>query len=183
MTQEPVTVFISRRIKPGVMEAVEKWTEEIRGACSRFPGFLGAVTLDPHRDSGNAFHVVFRFASFEELRGWEESPERAAFYQRLQPFLEEEHAAKLTGFEPWFPPSGLSQPVSPPKWKIWVMAQMAVFPTVLFTHLALGSFLERMPLILGTFVDCIPVSFLMSFFAMPWLTRIFRAWLYPMRKS
>lgn len=182
MPEEPVTIFISRRFKPGTAETVEQWITDVRTACATFPGFLGAVTLESHGKRTDACNIVFRFSSFTNLRRWEESPERTALYLRLQPLLEEEHSARLSGFEPWFPPGAGERLPSPPKWKIWLMALMAVYPTALLVRLGLGSSLNTLPLFLSVFLACIPISFLMSFFSMPWLTRIFRKWLYPAGK-
>lgn len=183
MGKEPVTIYISRRIKPGAGEALREWAEGVRATCAGFPGFLGGRTLEPHdNDDGRTFNIVFRFASFEQLRVWEESTERASWYARLQPLIEEERVSRLSGYEPWFPPGGTDSEISPPPppvWKMFIMALMAVYPSVLLVRLLVGDHLDNLPLLLGVFLSCVPVSVIMSYLAMPGLTRVFRKWLYP----
>lgn len=183
--QEPVTLYISRRIKPGREAAIAEWQEEIKTACEQFPGFIGSRVLEPHDQYGNtedgkhSFNVVVRFASFEDLQRWEQSPEKAACYRKLQPLIEAQSISRMSGFEPWFPSPG--GPGAPPRWKMCLMAFMAVYPIVLIVRLSIGPVVseQSLPLWLAVFIMSIPTSLLMSYVALPGLTRLFRKWLYP----
>ncbi len=183
--QEPVTLYISRQIKPGMEEAIMRWQKEIQAACQQFPGYIGSRVLESHEQAGNtedakrSYDVVVRFATFEDLQRWEQSPEKHACYEKLRPLIESQKMSRMNGFEPWFPsPSG---PGAPPRWKMCLMAFMAVYPIVLVMRLTLGPLLseEHYPLPIAVFIMSIPTSLLMSYVAMPGLTRLFRKWLYP----
>ncbi|MGE9294393.1 MAG: hypothetical protein ACQKBW_12320 [Puniceicoccales bacterium] len=175
---EPVTLYITRRFKPGSRAFIEQWQRDITVACQDFPGFLGNRILEPHTDAEqDVYSVVVRFDKFENLRRWEESPERNRLYDQLQPHIVDQTINRLTGFEPWFPsPNG---PTPPPKWKMCLMAFIAVYPLIVGTRYALGWLVAGWPMPLGAFVMCITVSLLMSYVAMPSITKLFRKWLYP----
>ena len=72
-TAEPVTVTVARRVAVGREREFEQWYDGIIGAASRFPGFLGSGVLRPHK-TGQAWHVVYRFADPDSLDRWESSP-------------------------------------------------------------------------------------------------------------
>lgn len=177
MPDEPVTLYITRRIKPGAEDAILNWQKEIRDACKKFPGFIGSQMLEDHSGANEYYNVVVRFASFEDLKRWEESDEKKACYEKLAPLIEDQHISRMSGFEPWFPSA--NSPKAPPKWKMWIMAFMAVYPIILITRMVFGPFLVDFAMPIAVFLACIPVSFIMSFVAMPWLSKVFRNWLYP----
>ncbi|WOO42634.1 antibiotic biosynthesis monooxygenase [Rubellicoccus peritrichatus] len=177
MSDEPVTLYISRQIKPGAKEAMLKWADEVHDACAKFPGFIGSRRLEDHAGAEDQFNVVVRFKSFADLKRWEESEEKTACYAKLPALIENQHISRMSGFEPWFPSPNSHKP--PPKWKMWLMAFMAVYPLILITRIFLGPVLHDFPMPLSVFFACIPVSFLMSFVAMPWLSKVFKDWLYP----
>src|SRR6476659_5839144 len=73
---EPVTVLVARRVRPGKEVEFERWASELTRAASHFDGFLGAGLLRPGH-VGELWHVVYRFASSDELARWEQSGKRA----------------------------------------------------------------------------------------------------------
>ena len=73
---EPVTVLVARRVRPGKEVEFERWASELTRAASHFDGFLGAGLLRPGH-VGELWHVVYRFASSRELARWEQSATRA----------------------------------------------------------------------------------------------------------
>ena len=62
----PVTVLVARRVVPGREVEFERWASELTRAASAFDGFLGAGLLRPGH-VGELWHVVYRFASADEL--------------------------------------------------------------------------------------------------------------------
>src|ERR1700749_2506185 len=74
-TEGPITVLVARRVVPGKEAEFEKWASELTRAASSFDGFLGAGLLQPGH-VGELWHVVYRFASADELARWERSKAR-----------------------------------------------------------------------------------------------------------
>jgi antibiotic biosynthesis monooxygenase (ABM) superfamily enzyme len=72
----PVTIFVARRVHPGMEVEFEDWAEELTRAASEFHGFLGAGLLRPGH-LGDDWHVVYRFSTPEALADWESSSVRA----------------------------------------------------------------------------------------------------------
>ena len=60
---QPVTVVVTRRIRPGHETAGDAWMKKVIEAASRFEGHLGASVL---RHPPNT-SILFRFATVEQL--------------------------------------------------------------------------------------------------------------------
>lgn len=179
---EPVTLFISRRVKPGFEQDIEVWAQGIRGACSKFPGYLGSQALEAHgSDASKTYDVIVHFDSVESLVAWEESEERASWYEKLKPLIEDQRTSRLQGFEPWFPPPrSQGGPHAPSKWKMWLVTFLCVYPLVNLVLYASAPFLPMdEPLWMRLLITVPLVSFLMAFYVMPFLSRVFAKWLYP----
>jgi NhaA family Na+:H+ antiporter len=82
-----VTVSITRRVRPGREPAFEAWLAGITEAASRFPGFLGTRVVRPMQGN-REYQVVVRFAAESDLRWWEDSEERRAWYTRSEALIE-----------------------------------------------------------------------------------------------
>ena len=69
----PVTVSISRSVKPGREAEFEEWESGIIEAASSFPGYQGANVLRPHPETKNEYVVIYRFDCYQRSKAWEES--------------------------------------------------------------------------------------------------------------
>ena len=72
----PVTVTVSRRVKPGREAGYEAWLKHISGVAGRFPGHMGVNVIRPDGVRHKDYVTIVRFDSYRHLRHWEESPER-----------------------------------------------------------------------------------------------------------
>ncbi|MBC2595697.1 hypothetical protein H5P28_15625 [Ruficoccus amylovorans] len=177
---EPVTLFISRRVKAGCEDRMEAWTQGIRAAAAGFPGYLGSQTLERHGERRDTFDVIVHFDSVKALVAWQESETCRQWYRELEPMIEDERMSRLQGYEPWFPPpERLSCAPRPNKWKMWVVTFLCVYPLVNLTLFALGPLMGGLPVWARLLVSVPIVSYLMAFFVMPFLSRVFANWLYP----
>ncbi|MEM9227780.1 MAG: hypothetical protein AAGA45_07405 [Verrucomicrobiota bacterium] len=175
---EPVTLFISRQVKPGKEEQILAWARGIKAASQAFPGYLDSQILDQHdADGPMRLDVVVHFDSCDSLAQWEASDTRNQWYEKLEGLIEDQRMSRLEGYEPWFPP----QPaLKPTKWKMWVMTFLCVYPAVNLVLYALGPFLpESFPLWARLLISVPIVSLIMAFYIMPFLSRVFHKWLYP----
>ena len=98
---QPVTVTISRAIRPGLEAQYLVWAEDAVATVRKFHGCLGAGILQPGPDDGG-HQIVFRFVDGVHLRRWERSPERAELVARAAPFVQEERITRTVGVEDWF---------------------------------------------------------------------------------
>ena len=71
----PVTVAITRRVRPEDERLMQAWVDAGTGMAARFPGFLGAGWVRPSTGS-REWHMLYRFDSRHSLLLWEESRER-----------------------------------------------------------------------------------------------------------
>jgi uncharacterized protein len=162
---EPVTVLYSRRVKPGREADFEAWARGILAAARQFPGDVGASVLDA--PGSRERHILFSFDDPKSLRAWLDSDERRRWLARVEELLEADRGLqqltgletwfkltgletwfKLTGLETWFKLPGSNVPTMkpPPRWKMWLVSLVAVYPLVLAFQALLVPRMVRLPL-------------------------------------
>ena len=171
---EPVTVTVARRVAPGREGDFEEWSERLTRTASTFPGFLGAGMLRPGR-VGEPWHVVFRFASDQQLHAWESSPERAILLTAGDDLVHSTALHRVSGLETWFELPGHTAP-APPKWKMFVVSLAAIYLLQLVLNLVIDPL--ELPMPLRVALIAVAVTALMTWLVMPRLARLLEAWLY-----
>jgi antibiotic biosynthesis monooxygenase (ABM) superfamily enzyme len=175
-TSEPVTVTVARLVRPEHREAFEQEATEILDAAARFPGNLGATLLRPGPDSSE-YHLVYRFADDESLAGWERSPERQTFLNRMRPMVEQVRYARVAGLESFF-----TRPPRPgPRWRMTVLTVAAVFLITSLLQLFVMPHLAAWPLEARLLLSAVVVVALLGYVVMPVATRLLAHWLSPRR--
>ena len=177
---DPVTVLYSRRVKPGREADFEAWARGIVAAARQFPGHLGASVLDA--PGSREYHILFTFADRRSLRAWLDSDERRRWLVRVGELLEADRGLQqLTGLETWFKLPGSNVPTMkpPPRWKMWLVSLVAVYPLVLAFQVLVVPRMARLPLPLRALVFPLVLLTLMTFVVMPMVTRALRRWLGP----
>ena len=88
---------------------------------------------------------------------------------------------QLTGLETWFKLPGSNVPTMkpPPRWKMWLVSLVAVYPLVLAFQALLVPKMTRLPLALRALLFPLVLLSLMTFVVMPMVTRLLRRWLGP----
>lgn len=177
---EPVTIFVSRKAKPGKEPELEAWLREIRATAAKFPGYLHSRSLESEEGGEpGEFDVVFTFDSAENFYRWNQSPQRQELYARVANLVTEQKIRKVSGLEPWLNlgPPNLGPP---PKWKMFVLAFLGVYPTLIVTFLLMKPLLPPdMPVWLRFLCTTPIISALMTFVVMPTLSKWCHGWLYP----
>lgn len=173
---EPVTVTVARRVSPGREAEFEAWAGRLTTEASRFDGFLGAGLLRPGH-VGEEWHVVYRFDSVDHLAAWEDSPVRSSVLAEAEALMRTTHVHRVSGLETWFELPGRTAP-APPRWKMFAVSVMGLYPLQLLTYIAFGVLTARWPvaLRLALFVPLVAAS--MTWLVMPRLAAVFAAWLY-----
>jgi uncharacterized protein len=171
---EPVTVTIARRVAPGREEDFAAWSDRLTATASTFPGFLGSGMLRPSH-VGEPWHVVFRFASAAQLRGWEHSPQRARLLTAGEELVDATDVQRVTGLETWFELPGRTAP-APPRWKMFVVSLAGIYALQLLGNLVLEPL--HLALVVRVFLTAAAVTALMTWLVMPRAARILQNWLY-----
>ena len=184
-----VTWVITHQVRPDRRDDFEDWIAGITDDVARFPGREGVTVLRPGGVSSTEYVVIVRFASYDDLRRWEESAERAEWLTRLEPLLAATSTYRTeTGLETWFQLPGQRAVVPPPKWKMALLIILAIYPLLLIVLPLMGTVFDvpylGVPITIGsefvvrTFVTAVILVTLMTWVAMPLLTKLFRGWLY-----
>lgn len=183
-TSGPVTVVITRRVKPGHEAAYEATLAALQADGPRFDGYLGATTQRPSPDAAEpAYTSVIRFASVEALRAFEASPRRAAFVAEVAPHVQADARwRELSGLEFWFePPPGTVLP-QPVRWRMALLLGTVVYVLVLSIGGLVGALLADWPYALRLALTIAIEIVLMTWWLMPRLTRWLAPWIYPKRR-
>ncbi|WP_455353063.1 antibiotic biosynthesis monooxygenase [Streptomyces sp. SYSU K217416] len=171
-----VTLLFARQVEPGFEDAFEKWARGILDAAAAFPGHLGHGLFRPATD-GAPWFLVHRFRDSAAYRRWQDSPERAEWFANCEGHRHTEIARReLTGMETWFAKPGTTRP-APPRWKMAISSGLAIFPISLLGNAVLGPYLSVLPLVARTAVFTVLFSVLMTYVAMPGVSRLLRRWL------
>lgn len=177
---ETVTGIIVHQPRAEAVDEYERWLAEIREACQQFPGYLTTDVIRPARGH-DAYTVIIRFETIEQLKAWIESDVRREFLQRIEHALEQgDRYVIKTGLDFWF-----AQPavVAPPKrYKQFLLTLSAIFPLTIVVPWLLaplmGAWSGTWSFILGKALVATTIVFLMVYVIMPRYTRLVAKWLY-----
>jgi uncharacterized protein len=178
-SDEPVTVLFSRRVKPGREADFAAWAGGVTAAARHFPGHLGASVLDA--PGSRDYHILFTFSDRKRMQNWLDSDERQRWLARVDELIEAERLQQLTGLETWFKLPGSNVPTMkpPPRWKMWLVSIVAVYPLVLAFQALVVPRMAGLPLPLKALIFPLVLLTLMTFAVMPVVTRLLHRWLGP----
>jgi uncharacterized protein len=174
----PVTAVFSWRAAPGREDLFADWAQGADAAAARFPGHLGATVI--HEDGSRDFHLIHQFAHQSDLQRWLDSEERARWVARVAALADARTAVQQrTGLETWFHvpshPAAMMRP--PPRWKMWLVSLLAIYPLVLAFQAFLSPRIVSWPLPVRAALFPLVLLTLMTYAVMPVVTRALRRWL------
>jgi uncharacterized protein len=176
----PVTVVISRRVKPKCEAEFEEFLAGVINACGQFPGYLGSSIFRPANADDPEYRVVFKFDRLSNLRHWEASEERQKFFILAEKLTEQAPEIQiLTGLETWFTLPGKASIVPPLRYKMALVTWITVFPLITVISMVFQSQLSPLPTILRVMVVTGIAVPMMTYILMPKMTQLFAKWLYP----
>ena len=181
MAAEPITVSITRHVAPERAREVAAWARAGQDLLSSYPGYLGSGWIRPDPESPD-WHMLFRFADAESLAAWQASPERAWWVASALGMIEHSPEERRTGMEGWFDTPSSVEVIAPaasppPRWKQMVSVFLVFFPLSLIANWALSPVTHDWPLILRVLLTVVLVTPVMTYLAMPLVTRALRPWL------
>lgn len=68
--------------------------------------------------------------------------------------------------------------VKPPRYKMFLLTWLAIYPLITAIFLVLGDWLNTLPLLLRTLLLTGVLVYLMTYIVMPKLTKLFHHWLF-----
>lgn len=178
---EPITVSITRIVDPERAKEVAAWARAGQDLMSASPGYLGSGWIRPDPDSPE-WHMLFRFTDAASLERWQNSPERAWWVASALGMVEHTPEEHRTGIEGWFDTPASVEVIrpaasAPPRWKQMVSIFIVFFPLSLLANWALSPITHDWPLPLRVLVTVVLVTPVMTYLAMPLVTRALRPWL------
>ncbi|GAB4362585.1 MAG: antibiotic biosynthesis monooxygenase [Oricola sp.] len=175
----PVTVSISRRVKPGREAEYEEWLHGIIAEASGFPGHQGVNILRPSPQTGGRYVLIYRFDDWAHCQDWENSDVRAEWIERLDGLVEgETHTKRVTGLEFWFDLPEVPAAAHAPRYKMAVVLVIVVFALVFPLQVFLGPLLAAWPAWARSLLIVMIQVLLMTYVVMPRVTRVLKDWLY-----
>jgi hypothetical protein len=179
--QGSVTVAAIRVVKPGCEKAFEQALHDFVQDSLHQPGQLGVHILRPPPGSGSREYGILR--RFENIEAHDEFYRSALFEewkQKVVGLVEgEPRYERLSGLETWFTLPGQQAIVPPPRWKMAVVTLLAVYPLSMVLGITVGNWMSRWPMLLSSLIFNALIVSGLTWFLMPLLTRLFKAWLYP----
>lgn len=184
---EPVTVVITRRVRPGCEAQYEQWLQRLQADARGLPGYLGVTTRRPAPGS-REYVSVLRFASIEHLQQFEASALRARYLQAVQDWVEADAVwERHTGLEFWFTPPAGTVVAQPSRARMAVVMVVVVFTLVLLIGSAVNAAFAALPFAtpypLRLLVTITLEVVLMTWWLMPLITRRLARWIYPGRRT
>ena len=176
-----VTALIVFEILPGRTNDFEEWLKDVNQVVKVFEGYKGVDIIRPRDHDHPEYVIILRFEHYHHLKAWTESSERAEWLKKSEemmatvPSIQEAH-----GFDPWFTlPEHVHDTVTPSKFKMSVVTIVALYPPLLLLSTLLSALFPGWPKALLLMLSVLILVPTMSYLIMPWMTRLFRGWLYP----
>jgi antibiotic biosynthesis monooxygenase (ABM) superfamily enzyme len=174
----PGTAVITRDLLPDHDADYQEWSQRLIAAAAHVPGYEGATLVGPPHDEPGRRLMMLRFSDKEDLQRWVDSGERQALTAEADAFSTHVYE-EPTSLETWFAIPGLGTVEPPPRWKMALVTAPASYVLAAIVLLALSPIIEDWPFLLANVVVTILLVLLLTYVAMPILTRLLRSWLYP----
>jgi len=131
--------------------------------------------------------VIARFDTYDHLKACLDSPERKSWVERSEDMtVGEVFVQEAQGFEPWFTLpdhqewSAHTTAIKPPaKYKMAILTAVCIYPLLLLVSTLLTELLSGLHRFLIILITVIILVTSMTYVVMPWITGLFRFWLYP----
>lgn len=176
----PVTVSVIRQVKPGCELAFETLAAQLSKEAKLYPGHLGTNLFRPP-NSELEYHIIYKFDCMSHFHAWEISDIRAKYYKEILPLLVKEPEVQiLSGLETWFDlPYYKGTLITPPRYKMAIISWLAIYPLIVVILECLSPILTALPIPLRAAIITLIAIPSMTYILMPYMARIFSAWLYP----
>ncbi len=181
---EPVTLVITRRVKPERAADYEAWLEAFQHEARGLPGYLSVTTQCPAPGAAKEYVSVLRFQSLAALQAFERSEMRARRLSQVIDLVEGDAAwRQMTGLEFWFTPPPGTVVAQPSRERMALVMIVVVFVLVLGLGTVVNALFSRLPFAtpypLRLLVTITVEVLLMTYWLMPQITTRLARWIYP----
>ena len=174
----PATAVITREIVPDHEHDYQEWSQRLLAVVARLPGYEGATLVGPPHHEPGRHMLILRFSDRKSLRRWVDSDERKSLTAEAAEFSKEAYE-EPSSLETWFAIPGMGTVQPPPRWKMALVTTPAAYVLITLILVALSPFSEPWPHVATNAVVTVLMVGLLTWVAMPLLTRVLRPWLYP----
>jgi uncharacterized protein len=182
--EQPVTVDVMQRVKPGCEADFEQVLTDLIQAAEAFAGHLGVTVFRPSDRKNPEYRIVFKFDRLSHLRQWEYSPIRRRLLERAKRLtVDSGQFTILTGLETWFTLPAQGAIVPPPRYKMLLVSLIAIIPLSNLLNLLLQNPLQSLPPLFRSLILTTVMLSITTYVVMPRMTRLFSGWLYPKLKT
>ena len=178
-SEHPVTMIVSRHVRPGREEEYEQWIEGIVAAARQFPGYAGTEVIRPAAGGDREYVIVLKFDSYDQVKAWADSSVRHAWLERAEPLTLDTNVQLVSGLEAWFTLPGQQPQAAPAKYKMALLTTAALYPLLLLSSRTLEPLFSPLPDPLGLLASTAILVTLMTYLIMPRVTALSARWLYP----
>lgn len=183
---QQVSFLITTTMTPENEPKWLNWNDKIYNVMSSFPGFIGS-DIQPsaiEQKGGNKTWIVnFQFDNIENLQHWMQSPERAQLIEEGSDLYESSEVSQVSsGFGSWFDMKG-KDGSTVAAWKMPYIVQMALYPLLVAQSVLTPFVMEWFGYPVGLLINSFYGCFLMHYFLVPWVQKLFNFWLLPKRSE
>lgn len=178
-TDQLVTVVVTHRVRPELVDDFLGWQDRLRLAESTFEGYRGSELFRPIEGVQDEWTAMYRYDNAAALDTWLTSDVRRELLAEGRKFHDFELRTVDNSFGNWFAFDESGNVAPPPSdTKSSIAVWVGLYPTVVILTLALSPL--HMPLWLGMLVGNLLSSFAMSFATMPYYVNpLLKHWLRP----
>lgn len=177
---EPVTIVTTHFVRPERMKEFEKELKSVSKYFTGYPGYLGVNFFRPADPADGDFRVVLKFSSADDYERWTESEERKRWKEKEKELtIAPPKRYRVNGLETWFTLPGNNILKPPPRHRQYFVTWLAVWPVIAVLGPIEGFFFKDLPYILQKMIDVAILAFLLTYIVMPFMTKVFRQFLYP----
>jgi antibiotic biosynthesis monooxygenase (ABM) superfamily enzyme len=177
----PTTAVITREILPGREPDYQQWSRRLLAALADLPGYQGATLIGPPHGEPGRHMLILRFADKQSLRRWNDSEQRKALTSEAAAFSRHVYE-EPSSLETWFAIPGMGAVEPPPRWKMALVTTPAAYVLILAILTVLSPISESWSRAASNAVVTVLMVALLTYVAMPLVTRLLRPWLYPAQK-
>jgi antibiotic biosynthesis monooxygenase (ABM) superfamily enzyme len=172
---EPVTAVSSFYVKPGSGTLYAELYERLVQALMAFPGFIGSELFPPIPGIQDDTVVLLSFDTREHLDAWLGSRERQQLLDAIDPYIEGQRTLSVVGgFAGWFGRPGMAKVKT---WKQAAIVLLAIIPISLMVTALRRWLLPDVNWWMSVLIGNVVGVAVLSWAAMPFLTRTFERWL------
>jgi len=175
-----VTAVVTRIVKPGCEEELEKALQAFVQRTLNIPGQLGIHVLRPTPGGREReYGILRRYANRKSMDAFYSSTTFLDWNRSVESLVEGSGTREVvTGLEAWFTAPG--RPIIPPaRWKMATVTLVGVFPLSYFLPIVLHPVIGNLPRWASVLVVAAGVVGCLTWLVMPMLSRWFRFWLHP----